>query len=1396
MYSSISFNLCTSVMSREEYFDSIWIPFEELKSATNNFDDKNLLSQTSSTNIYKGQLMQSSREFINIVVRISMRRHIANNEIIMLKDLKHENVVPTFKICGTADTLVIINKHEVNESLDKHLSNSSTLSWMQRLHICVGIARALCYLHHDAEANHSVIHGNIKSSKILLDHHWEPKLHGFGFAVRARRNHLYLTDIYNGSLLYMDPAFETTGGLTNKSDVFSFGVVLFEVLFGMVASFVPTPDHYDNWYFARMARASYEEKTLDDMIHFDLQEQMNLESFNIFSETAYFCLKEERSQRPDMNKVLQRLERALELQYKHDQSLVLSNRLKVNILDHLRFRLSDIQLSTDNFSDAYRIGSGGYGAVYKSKPGSFDGICSSTATKGESQAEFPEKRNTIAIKRLFRRVDGQAEQGFLAEIELLSKCKHPNIVSLIGFCNEEQEMILIYEYASNGSLEDYLGNSDKITNLTWAQRIKICIDIAYGLEYLHKATEDKECMIHRDIKSANILLNDKWEAKIADFGLSKLHPTYNQHSTLISGNIGGTQVYLDPEYLETGKLKTQSDIYSFGVVLFEIMSGNLAYDKMYNTTGLPLMARQCVNDKTIEKLVDPQLKEAYGDNSGPNDGLNQDSLYTFSKIASQCVAKAQVERPTIDFVIKELEKSLNLQNYGNDNLQISLEAIKLGTQNFNDYNCIGKGRFWRLYGGEILFESSTVRTPIVAKRFASDEGNSQFMRELKILFECKHKNIVGLVGYCKEMGEKIIVCEHASNGTLDKHLDNPDLTWMKRLKIGLDVARGLEYLHTGGITKDTRILHRDIKSSSILLDVDWRAKLSNFEEFSYDMERKMLKHIDDDNAYGSLSYLDPRYKKWGFFDKWSDLYSLGVVLLEMMLGRLTCVEEIEEFSLAKVDERIFEGIKEQIVPRSLDVYSAIELVEQLTLALAYQGDYEIWRPKLPMDYEKLLYMSGVPIISGRFKDVYDMLCDGFLFQEGKLWFSLWSDGKRNVMISAKRFSYINHGSCKIRVVPKARSSHYIIKNGKFSMEIPCGQKLTPIQTRKWRSNRKSRFQVVAKMLDVSNLKVQIKIKPQLLLPGDNYGVHLVFKFREPGNCLAKHMYVNLKYKRGSDNLHSDFATWREDGWMMIELGQILNYKEDTEFEVLLESFSRSFCGSSVYIEGIEFRTIENVYEQDGSKEIEKYQETRVYEEIKKPKEVQHSLVESKEIMKCPGNANEGLLLKEIQCEKICLMLSEMEAPYKSSKEKPFHLKYLAESRFQGEIELSKRQVFCIKGKIESQTLSPAKDYMCYLVYKLSETCNGLHCPVRVRNVLQWKNKEVGLICFRPSSPWNSPDTIGVPKERDDGWMEVFVWKFNSKCELRSNHIPMYLKFITYEGTMSGLIVSSLEIRPM
>ncbi|KAI7755607.1 hypothetical protein M8C21_016680 [Ambrosia artemisiifolia] len=191
-------------------------------------------------------------------------------------------------------------------------------------------------------------------------------------------------------------------------------------------------------------------------------------------------------------------------------------------------------------------------------------------------------------------------------------------------------------------------------------------------------------------------------------------------------------------------------------------------------------------------------------------------------------------------------------------------------------------------------------------------------------------------------------------------------------------------------------------------------------------------------------------------------------------------------------------------------------------------DYEIWEPKLPKDYKEIIHSISKHLeINNSLetkKDIYNMLTKGVLLQDIKVLFSLGSKGERNELVSARMFSRKNH------------TAH------------------------KWLSVPESRFPKVLRMHDSSNLKIQIKIRTQFLPPSANYKVFIIFRFCTPIKSRAKRIYVNLKYKMGNETMHSYFATWREDGWMTIELFRFLNHKKDTDFEVLLESFSRCYSG--------------------------------------------------------------------------------------------------------------------------------------------------------------------------------------------------------------------------------------------
>ncbi|XP_031108198.1 probable receptor-like protein kinase At5g24010 [Ipomoea triloba] len=304
----------------------------------------------------------------------------------------------------------------------------------------------------------------------------------------------------------------------------------------------------------------------------------------------------------------------------------------------LKVPLAEILYATKNFDPKRMIGEGGFGKVYKG-----------TMRNGVK----------VAVKRS-EPGHGQGLLEFQTEIMILSKIRHRHLVSLIGYCVERYEMILVYEFMEKGTLRDHLYNLNEQSaersytsrsELSWVQRLEACIGAAKGLHYLHSGLDMP--IIHRDIKSTNILLDEQYVAKVADFGLSRSGPLDQSHvSTVVKGSFG----YLDPEYYRCMQLTQKSDVYSFGVVLLEVLCARPAINNLLprEQVNLADWGMSWQKKGELAKIIDPFLV----------DKINPSSLRKFGETTDKCLQESGVDRPSMADVLWDLEYALRLQQSG------------------------------------------------------------------------------------------------------------------------------------------------------------------------------------------------------------------------------------------------------------------------------------------------------------------------------------------------------------------------------------------------------------------------------------------------------------------------------------------------------------------------------------------------------------------------------------------------------------------------------------------------------------------------------------------------------------------------------------------------------------
>ncbi|CAI0461270.1 unnamed protein product [Linum tenue] len=285
------------------------------------------------------------------------------------------------------------------------------------------------------------------------------------------------------------------------------------------------------------------------------------------------------------------------------------------------FTLRDLEFATNRFAAENVLGEGGYGVVYKGR------LINGTE---------------VAVKKILNNV-GQAEKEFRVEVEAIGHVRHKNLVRLLGYCIEGVHRMLVYEYVNNGNLEQWLHGAMRHRGiLTWEARMKVLLGTAKALAYLHEAIEPK--VVHRDIKSSNILIDDEFNSKVSDFGLAKLLGAGESH---ITTRVMGTFGYVAPEYANTGLLNEKSDIYSFGVLLLEAVTGRdpVDYGRPANEVNLVEWLKMMVGTRRADEVVDPNLEVKPATRA----------LKRALLVALRCVDPDSEKRPKMSQVVRMLE---------------------------------------------------------------------------------------------------------------------------------------------------------------------------------------------------------------------------------------------------------------------------------------------------------------------------------------------------------------------------------------------------------------------------------------------------------------------------------------------------------------------------------------------------------------------------------------------------------------------------------------------------------------------------------------------------------------------------------------------------------------------
>ncbi|XP_058004940.1 proline-rich receptor-like protein kinase PERK15 [Hevea brasiliensis] len=614
------------------------------------------------------------------------------------------------------------------------------------------------------------------------------------------------------------------------------------------------------------------------------------------------------------------------------------------------YSYGQLATATDHFSNNNLLGEGGFGQVYK---GSLDG-------------------KIRAIKKLKNLPDVQSKENLETEIEVVSKVSHKNLVKLVGYCIDGANRLLVLKYFPNKSLKSKLHGKEI---LNWEKRMNIAKGSARGLEYLHEHHKPK--IIHLDIKPDNILLDDEFEPKVADFGLALF---FSDAATHISkSTIAGTQIYADPATTQSGKYSDKSDVYSFGVTLLELITGRQPIDKGSDIVNWANSHIENALSGEYENFVDSKLKT-----------FDLEEMHRMIFCAEVCVNRPPQSRPSMKKILLALEGILPLENLcdektvnklrrsitydpkpspkpptvqetkyvqqrGSSNTirgtnqvykptKFTYQQLSSATKDFSQKNLLYEGILGEVYVG-YLNDGKLV----IVKKFIDTHGGKEdeFKKIKDVSSSVHHQNLVNLIGYCDERDNRLLVyecfrfrsCLRFRLLAMDNRLgvNESPLDWPTRKGIALGIAKGLVHLHQ--LYKPWNI-YEHFMDDSIFLDDNLEPKFAEYGrvKFVLQKEKKVThrrKHptLMDSKFFISSGSTTSEYVKL-------DVYFFGVILLKIITGKQqhNDISSTDDFNLIELSVPCLENDwpkgDDSFVDEKLEEYDKDEMDRLIECALA------------------------------------------------------------------------------------------------------------------------------------------------------------------------------------------------------------------------------------------------------------------------------------------------------------------------------------------------------------------------------------------------------------------------------------------------------------------------------